>query len=263
MTDLLPSLLKAGGIAALAIGVVYLIYREILKLGVIPRLKQWQGFALLCLLAVLVFGIAMTVLFRKASDQAQLEGELPPTSHFHLDAQDGVFCESKNVYKPFASFFDTVDINIGACDGSEQFASRTYRMDWQPSRPTPVMFAERRGYDHCFVSDFAERVPKFLQDLQSAFERNKAAIPCDVSLYMVRQVRMSYIDLRNQSREVAFNQIYNRGGTHRFEIEQVDTTNLVRSDQLEGLAQEPDSSIASDRLLAMASQYRYPDVPRQ
>ena len=69
--EILPSLLKAGGIAALAIGVVYLVYREILKFGIIPKLRQWQGFALLCLLAVLIFAIAMTVLNRisPASDQ--------------------------------------------------------------------------------------------------------------------------------------------------------------------------------------------------
>jgi hypothetical protein len=64
-SDLLPSLLKAGGLAALSIGVVYLLYSEIIKLRVVPKLRQWQGFALLCLLAILVFAVAMTVLLQR------------------------------------------------------------------------------------------------------------------------------------------------------------------------------------------------------
>ena len=47
------------------------------------------------------------------------------------------------------------------------------------------------------------------------------------------------------------------------EIEQTDTTNLARSDQMESLAQEPNGGVASDRLLTVAAQYRYPGVPRQ
>jgi hypothetical protein len=36
---LLENLLKAGGVAALAIGVVYLIYRQIIAKGIFPKLK--------------------------------------------------------------------------------------------------------------------------------------------------------------------------------------------------------------------------------
>lgn len=67
---MLLALLKAGGISALAIGVVYLIYREIIRRGVIPRIKQWQGFALLCLLSLSVFVIVMTTILRANSKSA-------------------------------------------------------------------------------------------------------------------------------------------------------------------------------------------------
>ena len=262
MTELLPSLLKAGGIASLSIGVVYLIYREIIKLGVVPKLKQWQGFALLCLLAVLVFVIAITVLLRE-SDTPKLEGELPPINHFQLDSKYGIFCEKKNVYKPFSPFFDSVDINISACNSSNQSGSRTYRIDWQPLNPRPVTFSERRGYDHCFVSDFSERAPQFIQNLDLAFKRSIEAIPCKVTLYMSRQIRMSYTDLHNQPIEVAFIQTYNMGDTKQFEIEQVGTAKLPRSDEMESVTQEPDGSVVLDRLLEISAQYGYPGVPKQ
>ena len=263
MLELLPNLLKAGGIAGLVIGVVYLIYRQILELGVIPRLKQWQGFALLCLLAVLVFATAITVLFPRKPEPSLLDGELPPANHFQADARDGIFCEQRNVDKPFVPFFDAIDITLKACTGSEKSGSRGYRVDWQPSKPREVTFVKRRGYDHCFVSDFAERAPAFVQNLQAAFDQNKDSVPCQIGLAMTRQIRITYLDLRNQSREVAFIQSYNRGGTGRFEIEQVATKNLARSDQMIGLAQDVNSSVSPERLITIAGQYGFPGIPRQ
>jgi hypothetical protein len=62
-SEMLLSLLKAGGLAALAIGVIYLFYKQIIRLPIFPKLRQWQAFSLLCLLAFLTFAIAMTVLW--------------------------------------------------------------------------------------------------------------------------------------------------------------------------------------------------------
>lgn len=262
MPELLSSLLKAGGISGLAIGVVYLLYHEIIKLGVIPKLKQWQGFSLLCLLAVLVFIITMTILLKKTTEQL-LDGELPPGNHFQMDARDGIFCEQKNVYQPSAQYFDLININIGACNGSDQYGSRSYIIEWQPSKPASVTFAKRRGYDHCFVSNLAERAPPFLQEVQVAFDRNKKAIPCKISLSMMRQIKMTYVDLRNKSWEVAFIQSYNRGETGHYEIEQASTANLARSDEMERLSQEPSGGIALGIPLEIASQYGYPEIPKQ
>ncbi len=261
--DLLLNLLKAGGTSALAIGVIYLLYREIIKLGIFPKLKQWQGFALLCLLAAFVFVIAMTVLLPRGKGQALLDGELPPVNHFQLDAREGVFCEQKNVHQPFAQFFDSIEINMGACNGSDQYASRSYRVDWQPLHANTTSTSTRRNYQHCFASDFAERAPAFLQRMKSSFEEAKQAIPCKVSMYLMRQIRISYVDLRNESKEAAFLQFYNRGGAGRFEIEQVGTTNLARSDQMEALLQTPDGGVELAQLLTIAGQYRFPGIPRQ
>lgn len=262
-TELLPSLLKAGGVTALSIGVVYLLYREIIKLGVVPKLRQWQGFALLCLLAVLVFAIAMTVLLQRENQGLAVEGELPPVSHFQLDSAAGVFCEQKNVHRPFAPFFDTVAIQLANCAGSAQSGSRTYRIDWQPSGSRQVPTSNRRGFDYCFPSDFAERAPPFLGEIQEAFKRNADKVPCDVSISMARQIRLSYVDLRNQSQEVAFMQFLNRGGDRRMEIEQIGTTNLARSDQMAALPQEPGGGVSDSTILEVAGEFRYTGIPRR
>lgn len=71
-SDVLPLLAKAGGISALAIGVVYLLYSQIIKAGVIPKLRQWQGFTLLCLLAALIFAMAMAVLLKVEAGPSRL-----------------------------------------------------------------------------------------------------------------------------------------------------------------------------------------------
>lgn len=78
--DLLAMLVKAGGISALAIGVVYLLYSQIIKAGIIPKLRQWQGFTLLCLLAVLIFGVAVVVLVKPQNsplESAHVSIEIP------------------------------------------------------------------------------------------------------------------------------------------------------------------------------------------
>jgi hypothetical protein len=83
--DVLPLLAKAGGISALAIGAAYLLYSQIIKAGVIPRLRQWQGFVLLCLLAVLIFAIAVLVLIRRDDDSPSLK-----PAQIHIEAPSKV-----------------------------------------------------------------------------------------------------------------------------------------------------------------------------
>ncbi len=187
--------------------------------------------------------------------------ELPSPSHFQLDPIQGIFCERDNVKKPTQQSFDSVDINIGACNGSGPFGSRTYRVDWQPSGSRFVHFTERRGHDHCYVSDFSEVAPSVVQALKSSFEQLKDLVPCKVSIHATRQIRMSYINLHNESKDVAFLQHYNQGDDQRFEVEQVPTTNLTRSNQMESLAPAPNGSVPLDRLLEVASQYHYPGIP--
>jgi hypothetical protein len=59
---LVASLAKAGGIADLAICVFFLTYREAIKQGLFPRLPQWQAFALLCLLLIIVTALALAAI---------------------------------------------------------------------------------------------------------------------------------------------------------------------------------------------------------
>jgi hypothetical protein len=64
MPTLLTSLLKVGGVTALTIGVFYLLYRQLLSLRIFSRLGATQTFALISLLAILVWLTAMTALVR-------------------------------------------------------------------------------------------------------------------------------------------------------------------------------------------------------
>jgi hypothetical protein len=259
--DMLISLLKGGGIAALAIGVVYLIYTEIVKLGIFPKLKQWQAFALLCLLAILVFVVAVTAIRFSKPEQVLLQGELPPDNHFQLDAAEGVFCENNNVRGDFAPYFDYVDIALVKCNGTTDSASRQYRIAWLPRGPRNLVSENRQNYRQCFASDFAGRAPKFVNDLQQAFKRNKERIPCEVSLSVWRVIQLSYIDLRDQSHTVAFVQSYNHGNSGRLRIEQIPALHVAQSDQMQEFDAGATGSKLDDDLVSIARQFNFPNVP--
>jgi hypothetical protein len=300
--DLLTSLVKAGGVSALAIGVVYLIYKEIIKLGIVPKLKQWQGFALLCLLATMVFVVAILSLYKNddakttdfvAADAVQptpatlsktfsstdsteqtieqnrqapvliSSDELPPTSHFQLDTIEGVFCEEKNVHDPVMPYFDSIDISLQKCNGTNTSASRSYRIDWAPSGPKSVNPTKRRNYHQCFISDLSEHAPRLIDNLRRSFLKLHDAIPCDVSITISRIITASYTDLRNRPQKVAFMQTFNRGESKKFELEQVGIANLVRSDQLDPLSVDESHSVADQDLINISKAFRFPGVPAQ
>jgi hypothetical protein len=65
--SLLQAVLKVGGITALAIGVFYLIYRQILQLQIFRKIGATQTFVVICLLAILTWSAAMAVLFVRDS----------------------------------------------------------------------------------------------------------------------------------------------------------------------------------------------------
>ena len=54
---LLSELLRVGGISALAVGVLFFLYRQLLGLGIFPKLSRNQAFLLLCIVVVLVFAV--------------------------------------------------------------------------------------------------------------------------------------------------------------------------------------------------------------
>jgi hypothetical protein len=262
--DLLLPLLKAGGLAALAIGVVYLLYSQIIKLGIFPRLKQWQGFALLCLLAILVFIIAMTAL-RPRTTSPTLDGELPPDNHFQLDATQGVYCENKNVRDDFAQFFDYVEIGLQSCTGTIPNASgsRSYRIIWPPQRPQSIVPESRRNYRQCFVSDLASHAPKLVDDLQNAFQRIQAQVPCQATVSVWRIISLSYTDLRDQSHQLAFGQSYNEGGGKAFGIRQIPTTARVApADVPNEINVAVDAATLDSEIVEIVKQYRFPNIPR-
>jgi hypothetical protein len=71
-TTLLPYLLKASGISGLALGMLFLVYRETIKHGLFPKLRQWQAFALLCLLLIVVLTVTITTIELRAGRQSSI-----------------------------------------------------------------------------------------------------------------------------------------------------------------------------------------------
>ena len=59
---LLLGFCKFGGIAAVALGVLYLSLSRLVRHGVIPKLKQWQAFLVICLLATFALVIALSTI---------------------------------------------------------------------------------------------------------------------------------------------------------------------------------------------------------
>jgi hypothetical protein len=56
---LLQDLLKIGGITALAIGVFYLLYRQVLQMTIFQQIGKTQTFALLVIIVFLVWSIVI------------------------------------------------------------------------------------------------------------------------------------------------------------------------------------------------------------
>jgi hypothetical protein len=65
--EILVELVKAGGIAALAVGGFFIIYKALISANVVPKLRQWQGFVFLCLIAILTFAVAAIALLKSES----------------------------------------------------------------------------------------------------------------------------------------------------------------------------------------------------
>lgn len=60
---ILIDLLKVGGVTALSIGVLFLLYKQLLNMEIFPRLTREQAFRLLRLMVVLVFVVVSLAFF--------------------------------------------------------------------------------------------------------------------------------------------------------------------------------------------------------
>jgi len=63
MEAILEPLLKAGGVTSLVIGVFYLLYRQLLSMGIFAKLGSTQTFVIVMVVAFLVWSMAMSALF--------------------------------------------------------------------------------------------------------------------------------------------------------------------------------------------------------
>jgi hypothetical protein len=67
MEAILEPLLKAGGVTGLVIGVFYLLYRQLLSMGIFAKLGSAQTFVIVMVVAFLVWSMAMSALFMSKS----------------------------------------------------------------------------------------------------------------------------------------------------------------------------------------------------
>jgi hypothetical protein len=63
MEGILEPLLKVGGVTGLVIGVFYLLYRQLLSMGIFAKLGSAQTFVIVMVVAFLVWSMAMSSLF--------------------------------------------------------------------------------------------------------------------------------------------------------------------------------------------------------
>jgi hypothetical protein len=249
--DFLRELLLSGGVSALSIGVMYLLYSALIKLGIFPKLKQWQAFVLLCLIATFVFVIVLVTLQGHAAPK--LAGELPPDLHFQLDANAGVFCDANNVRDAFVTFFDEAEIGISNCaDNSQTGASRAYRIDWPPLPEEIPPPENRHNYNQCFVSNFSKRAPVLVDGLDASFNRNHAHVPCEHRIGAFRGIRVTYNDIHNDGKRAAFVQSFMGG---KFAIRQVPFETLPDPAAMKSLSVGPDGSISGSMLLHLVQEY--------
>ncbi len=89
MYDFLIKLASSLGIAGLSIGILFLIYRQLLNLKIFPRLTQMQGFALLLSVTVLVSVAVFLAISRGASGMLSNHLVSIPLGHYTCTV-DGV-----------------------------------------------------------------------------------------------------------------------------------------------------------------------------
>lgn len=63
-TGFLEALLKIGGVTALSIGVLYMLYRQIIARDIFSRLGQFPTFLIILVISIGIWSIAMVALFR-------------------------------------------------------------------------------------------------------------------------------------------------------------------------------------------------------
>jgi hypothetical protein len=228
-----------------------------LRLRVVPKLKQWQGFSFLCLLAVLIFVVVAMAI--RSDRERRMQGELDPDLHFQTDSTAGLFCENDNVRDETVSFFDYIDINLGDCPEHPDFGSRAYRIEYPPEGPREVHPQARRNYRQCFVSDFVERAPLVVEAAEDFFERNKDEIPCEHSIFASRIMYVVYNNIRNETKRIAFVHRYNIGDEGKFDI--FPATAVAGSDQMQSVTMEPGFGFADSELMQVVADFGYLGVP--
>ncbi|MBD9437319.1 hypothetical protein IB223_14545 [Pseudoxanthomonas sp. PXM03] len=260
--QVLVALAKACGVAGLAIGVMWLIYREILRRDIFPRLKQWQAFTIICLITVLIFAVVMTALLANRGEPP-LPGELPASAHFQVDTKDGIFCEQNNVDDHAAPhFFDLLQVGLSGCPNTDRSGSRAYLVWPGPQEPRAWVPVSRKGYRHCGPSDFHETAPKLLNAVAAEFRAQHDQVPCEVTLSVERYSTISYLDIRNRPMQAAFIQSYRPEtgfAMRQMNPHQFPDSSTQTSFQRTATSQIGDAQIA--RIYADFKPFLYPQAP--
>ncbi|MGO7055956.1 esterase/lipase family protein [Rhizobium ruizarguesonis] len=177
------------------------------------------------------------------------------------DAQAGLFCAIDQVKNPFPTFFDYVTVNVADCSPSNESASRSFLVSYPPSESAPARQMIMPGYANCFESDFYEKAPVVDNAIQSALTSLSNRISCTVTSSVTRVIKLGYINEENDSKTVAFAQMYDLGDDQRLTINQVPFTDVVNSEDLPQVKFGTNRKFSTSDILEQIRLFRIPGQP--
>ncbi|MDW9439254.1 MULTISPECIES: esterase/lipase family protein [Sinorhizobium] len=178
-----------------------------------------------------------------------IERSGPSAPDIVADANAGLFCSRERVKKPFPTFFDYVNINLSNCTPANDGASRAFLVRYPSGQVRNTVPQTMAGYNHCFDSDFFEKAPRVDAAMDAAFAEIKDRVSCKMTSSVTRVINLGYITPENDSKTVAFAQMYDLGDDKELQIEQVPFTNVVQSQDLNSVALGSDEKFQTSDIL--------------
>jgi hypothetical protein len=228
--EFLVSLFTAGGISALVVGVLYLLYKEMIRRDIFSRMKSGQTFVFFCLVAILVFGIALVVLLKsfERAEVAQNTNAKPSIEHFQADARYGLFCEAENVFSEFVIFYDFVQIQASKCSDTSKDGSIGFSVRRSSGSLYDLSLQERAGFRNCHQTDFPQFARSIYGNLNAALSSvAPASNGCIVAVVAVtRVVDVKYSDIYGEPKEAFYGFTY-YGPDSDFDVSSISANSVV------------------------------------
>lgn len=229
--EFLIGLLTAGGISALVVGVLYLLYREMIRRDVFSRMKPWQTFAFFCLVAVLIFSVVLVVLLEDDGNSggAGNSNAKPPSEHFQADSRFGLFCENYNVFSEFVTYYNFAQVQASDCDDASKEVSIGFSVRNDSGQVFETSHQERSGFRACHTTDFPDFARKLYENanesLSLASDQDRG---CSISVSGVTRVwNVKYTDINGDPKETHFGLTYH-GPDDSISVHQVSSNSVAK-----------------------------------